>query len=57
MEKAVILILDAVSLWLIVSFLIILVCSIAAPIIETRWPGWWQRHIAAPCPPSLETLF
>lgn len=57
MEGMLILILDAIIFWLIVSFVIVLVCLIIAPVIAARWPGWWARHIAAPCPPSLEAIF
>ena len=57
MEAITILILDAVILWLEVSFVIILLCWGAAAIIPARWPGRWQRHVVAPCPSSLAALF
>ncbi len=48
---------DCLAIWLSAGGFFIIVGWGVAIIVSARWPDWWQRHIVAPCPPSLEALF
>lgn len=41
--------------YFLLNMLFLVISIVSAPLIQARWPDWWERWIAAPYPDEFET--